>query len=151
MAGIFGYRVTDEDKAYLLILVYLFGIVFLWRGVWEASDRLPLIKNPWVSLFVGLLILTLTGYIFKEFDPLAQKMSRLTKSLHNIVGEIGRGASTELHYYDSLKKKHMQLKTHNIKRVENNFVVFEEDGKEHFLPIHRITKIHHKGKIVYQK
>jgi uncharacterized protein (UPF0248 family) len=93
----------------------------------------------------------MTGYIFREFDPFAQKMNKLTKSLHNIVGEIGRGAATELHYYDSLKKKHLQLKTHKIKRIESNFVVFEEDGREHFLPIHRITKIHHKGKIVYEK
>ncbi len=151
MASIFGYRITDEDKAYLLTLVYLMGIVFLWRGVWEASDVLPIIKNPWVSLFFGLFILTMTGYIFKEFDPLAQKMSKLTKSLHEVVSEIGRGSQSEVHYYDSLKKKHMQLKTHKIKRVENNFIVFEEDGKEHFLPIHKITKLHHKGKIIYQK
>jgi hypothetical protein len=31
MASIFGYRITDEDKAYLLILVYLVGVVFIWR------------------------------------------------------------------------------------------------------------------------
>lgn len=151
MVKLLGYTITDEDKAYLLILVYLVAIVLFWRGIWEASLEVPIIRNPWVSVFLGLFILTMTGYIFKEFDPLSQKMSKLTKSLHNLIGEIGRGVPVQIHYFDNLKKKHMQLETRKIKRIENNFVVFEEDGREHFLPVHRITKVHHKGKVIWEK
>ncbi|MEM4282518.1 MAG: RNA repair domain-containing protein [Candidatus Woesearchaeota archaeon] len=151
MARIFGYEITDTDKAYLLILVYFVGVILIWRGIWEINDRIPILKSPYVSLFLGLLILTLTGYIFREFDPLAQRLNRLTRIVHTVVSDIKRGALATIHYYDEVHKKHKKIDPKSIMRVEHGYIVTKDKCGEHFVPMHRVTRIHHKGKIIWRK
>lgn len=61
------FRVTRKDKQYLALLVAGTGIVLFWRGIWHLADITPVVENPFVSLFLGLLILTITGFIWREF------------------------------------------------------------------------------------
>ena len=60
-------KVTKRDKEYVTLLVAGTGIVLFWRGVWHLADITPVVENPFVSLFLGLLILTLTGFVWREF------------------------------------------------------------------------------------
>ena len=76
---------SETDKQFLMSLVYAAGIILFWRGIWVVADFLPVIKNGFVSLFLGLLILTLTGYIYKEFDPFGQRTNKIIKLLHHIT------------------------------------------------------------------
>lgn len=144
------YRLREEDKQFFTSLLYATGIILFWRGVWELSYEIPLLKNVYVSLVVGLIILTLTGYIYREFDPLSRRMHSIGKLLHDVVQKAKQGEPHEIYYYDELKKDHHVLKPHRIKKIEHDFVIFEEKGHEVFIPIHRITRIH-KGKEVIWK
>lgn len=60
-------KVTKRDKDYLLLLIGGSGIILFWRGIWHLADVTPIVENPFVSLFLGLLILTITGFIWREF------------------------------------------------------------------------------------
>ena len=60
-------KVTKKDKQYVSLLVAGTGIVLFWRGIWALADITPVIENPFVSLFLGLAILTFTGFIWREF------------------------------------------------------------------------------------
>ena len=144
-------HINDSDKHYLFSLLYASGIILFWRGIWEAIAQVPIIGNVFVSLFLGLLIITLTGVIYKEFDPIGQKLNNVTRLLHDIMNEAKQGKKYEIHYYDHVSKKHQIVHAHRIKSIEHNYIILEEKGKELFIPIHRISRIHHQGKVVWQK
>ena len=58
--------ITETDKHYLFSLLYATGIILFWRGIWEATLEIPILDNVFVSLFLGLLIITVTGVVYKE-------------------------------------------------------------------------------------
>ncbi|MBI4440880.1 hypothetical protein HY639_01815 [Candidatus Woesearchaeota archaeon] len=60
-------KVTRRDKEYLLLIVAGSGAVLFWRGIWNIADIVPVVQNPFVSLFLGLTILTVTGFLWREF------------------------------------------------------------------------------------
>ncbi|HLF54405.1 MAG TPA: hypothetical protein VI612_01665 [Candidatus Nanoarchaeia archaeon] len=144
------YRLREEDRQYLYSLLYATGIILFWRGVWEVSYELPLLKNVYFALFVGLLILTVTGYMYREFDPFSRRLLKVNKLLHDVVNLSKQGQPHEIYYYDEVGKDHHVLNPHKIRKIEHDFIVFEEKGHEVFIPTHRITRIH-KGKQVIWK
>jgi len=103
-----------------------------------------------VSFFLGLLILTLTGYIYREFDPFGQRTSKILKLLHN-VSTAKKEEGYAVHYYDELSKQHHRIEPENIKRIEHNTIILEKNGKEFFVPIHRISRIHKKNEVVWKR
>ena len=60
---------------YFWAVLGVIGIVMFWAGTWDGLGSLPYLQNPLISFFVGLLILLVSGLIFKEFDPLGKKDS----------------------------------------------------------------------------
>ena len=140
---------TETDKQFLMSLVYATGIILFWRGIWAIADITPVVMNPFVSFFLGLLILTLTGYIYKEFDLFGQRTNKIIKLLHQITTSKEEGYT--LHYYDEIGKHHHKIDPKTIKRVEHNTLVLEHNGHESYIPVHRISKIHKKGNIVWTK
>lgn len=60
-------KVTRRDKEYLMFIVAGSGAILFWRGIWHIADITPIVQNPFVSLFLGLLILTVTGFLWREF------------------------------------------------------------------------------------
>lgn len=139
------YQLREEDKQFLTALLYATGIILFWRGVWEVSEEIPLLKTPLLSLALGLLIITLTGYLYREFDPISRRMHRVGRLLNDIISRSKRGEPHTIYYYDEVAKDHHELKPHQIKKIEHDFLIFEEKGHEVFIPTHRITRIH-KGK-----
>ena len=51
-------------------------------------------------------------------------------------------------YYDRIEAKELELPFAAIKRIEGNFLILK-NGAE--LPMHRITKLKKKGKIVWSR
>jgi len=143
--------ITETDKHYLFSLLYATGIILFWRGIWEATLEIPILDNVFVSLFLGLLIITVTGVVYKEFDPLGQKLNRITRLLNDVVSQSKQGKKFEIHYYDQLKKKHTMVTSDRVRHLEHSYMVIEENGKEFFVPLHRISRVHHKGKVIWQK
>lgn len=141
---------SDQDKRFLLALVYATGVVIFWRGIWGIADTIPILSNVFVSFFVGLLILTLTGLIFREFDPFGQQVGRITKLVHNVIQESKIGKNYLISYYDVLKKKHISINAKHVKHIEHNNLVAVKDGREVFIPIHRVSRIHKDKKLIWQ-
>ncbi|MBI4140938.1 DUF504 domain-containing protein [Candidatus Woesearchaeota archaeon] len=141
---------SETDKQFLMSLVYAAGIILFWRGIWAIADITPIVMNGFVSFFLGLLILTLTGYIYKEFDPFGQRTNKIIKLLHHIT-TTKKEEGYSIHYYDEVGKHHHKILPENIMRIEHNLLITQHKGHEIFIPIHRISRIHKKAEVIWKK
>lgn len=146
------FKPTERDKRYFAALLVVTGVVIYWRGVWDTLYEIPILNNPLVSLFIGLLVITFTGVVFAEFDPLKEKTERAIDLLHTIMRHKGeRKKKYTIKYYDLLSKKHFELPHHKIDKIERNYIVIEEKGREIFIPIHRLEKITENNKTIWKR
>lgn len=139
----------ESDKHFLWSLYYAVGIILIWKGIWEGIGSLPLLELPFVSLFVGLVMLTFSGLLMREFDPLGG----LEKGVQNMMHGIHHHPQKEefvISYFDSKKNKEVKIEAHKLKLIEKNVMSFHDKGKEVFIPMHRIRRIHRKGKEVWR-
>jgi len=147
-----GFQLSATDKRYLAALVVLFGVILFWRGLWDITYLLPIIKNPFVSLFVGLTIITLSGVVFREFDPLTAQIAKTMEVLNEVLSrKKKKNEKYKISYYDETSKKLKVIHHKDIKKLEHNFIVIEEKGKEVFIPVHRVHKVTKNGKIMWKK
>ena len=144
------YHLREEDRQFIYSLVYATGIILFWRGIWEASYDIPLLENVYFTLFVGLFILTVTGYLYREFDPLSQKLHRIGRLLHEVVNMSKKGKKHDIHNYTEAGKDKHKFSAHKASKIEHDFIITKEDGHEKFIPIRRITQIR-KGKNIIWK
>jgi hypothetical protein len=130
---------------YFWAVLGVIGVVMFWAGTWDGLGSLPYLQNPLVSFFVGLLILLVSGLIFKEFDPIGKKDSGKILTAHKIHHHPEKH-HIQVKYYDKIKKSHILISATKLKRIEKEaFLVFEHEKKEFFLPIHRVKEILHKN------
>ncbi len=138
---------TLEDfKKYFWYIFGTLGVVFFWAGTWDGLGYLPIIENPWLSLGIGLTMLSLSGVIFKGANPLWEK----EKPICGIATKIWRHPQKhEFHfkYKDHVSNKEIMMHAKYLKKIEKEFLVFLDQGKEIFIPLHRVTQIMHKEKI----
>ena len=139
----------ESDKHFLISMFAATGIIMFWKGIWEGVGSLPLLENPWVSLFVGAVILTFSGIILKEFDPLGGLEKSVMKAISSVHTSPKKKEYT-IKYYDKKQKKTRELSAENLKKVEKNVIILHVKGKEQFIPVHRIRSIHRKGKTVWK-
>lgn len=57
------------------------GVILFWRGIYELSSQNWFLKDPHISLVAGLIILTMTGFITKEFITVPAKENIQNKQL----------------------------------------------------------------------
>ncbi len=144
------FRIRESDKHFFLALLVVTGIIFFWRGAWGIMDHLPIIENYVVSLFIGLLIMTFSGVIYREFIPEEEPLTPVVDLVKDIFKHPHeRRKKYVIKYYDEIAKMLKEIQHAHIKKVEHNFLVTEENGKEVFIPIHRIKQIHKEGKIIW--
>ncbi len=144
------FNIREEDKLYLHSLFYGIGVILFWRAIWEVSSVMPLLKNSFFTLFVGLAVLTLTGYIFHEFDPLSRKMHSIGKNLNYAVNRAEHGEKIVVYYHDKTARREYPVDAASIKRVEHDIFVYVHGGREFFVPTNRVMSIR-KGKQVIWK
>lgn len=137
---------TIQLKSYFWYIFGIMGVVFFWTGVWDGIGNLGPLQNPLISLIVGLVMLTLSGFIFKESGMFGSG----EKAIENILqGVHHHPQKHEFHikYLDKIKGKHLHLEASKLKSIEKEFLVFlDNTGKEIFIPHHRVMEILHKGK-----
>ena len=136
---------SEDVKKYFWYLFGTIGVVFFWAGVYDGLGRLPIIENPWVSLILGITMLSLSGVLLKGSNPLWEAETPVktqAKKIHH------HPQKHEFHfkYEDHLKKKELTIPAGKLQRIEKEFLVFLDQGKEVFVPLHRVTEILHKGK-----
>ena len=140
----------EQDKHFLWSIFGATGIILFWKGIWEGIGGLPYIEEPWVSLFIGLSMLTFSGLIFKEFDPLGSLEKSTLKILHQIHNHPQKH-QFHLKYHDKLKNKDILIKGNQIRHIEKNHIIIEhQNGQEFFLPIPRIKEILHQNKTYWK-
>ncbi len=135
-----------QSKNYFWYVFGIMGIVFFWTGVWDGLGNLGPLKNPLISLLVGLAMLTLSGFIFKESEPFGEG----EKTIESILRQVHRHPQKEefhIKYLDKVKCSHLLFSARNLKNIEKEFLVFlDEEGKEVFIPFHRVMEVLHLGK-----
>ena len=134
----------EQDKHFLATLYLVMAIIFIWKGVWEGWYEIPYLGSPFVALFIGLTILTLSGLIFKEFDPFGS-VQQSTISLLNKLHQHPKKEHFQIKYYDANQKKDIVFVVQSLRQIEENVLIFGLKGKEHFIPIHRVKEILFKG------
>lgn len=144
-------NISATDKRYLAALIVLTGVIMFWSGLSNLIAIIPIVKNPFVSLFLGLLIITLTGAIFREFDPITQQIANTMEVLTEVLSRKNVHENYDIHYFDEASKMTRKIKRRDIKRLEHNFLILEEKGKEIFIPVHRVHKIMKNGRVIWKK
>ena len=130
---------------YFWAILGVLGVVLFWAGTWDGLGTLPYLEHPLISLIVGLSILILSGLIFKEFDPLGKKDSGKILTAHKLHRHPKKH-QFHVKYFDKVRKTHITINATKLKRIEKEaYLVFEHEGKEFFLPIHRVKDILHKN------
>lgn len=56
-----------------------------------------------------------------------------------------------LYYYDRVEDKLIPLKYADIIRNEDNFLRVEREGKEVYIPLHRIKKVAKKNQVIWKR
>ena len=139
-------KLREQDRHFLWSLLAAVGVIFVWKGLWEGLYEIPYLGDPWVALFFGLVILTFSGLIFREFDPLGS----IEKSANKVVRSVFNNSNRKefnLKYHDKVRKKDILIKGDSIKSIEKSTIIIKDKKKnrEHFVPIHRITEITQNG------
>ena len=139
--------ITGEDiKKYSWYIFGMIGVVFFWAGTWDGLGYIhPIIANPWLSLILGITMLGLSGVIFKEANPLWE-VEKPVKIEAKKVPQHPQKQEFHFKYVDHEKNKELLIHAGKLKRIEKEFLVFLDQGKEKFVPLHRVTEILHKGK-----
>ena len=149
------FNLRESDKHFLWSLLGAIGIVLFWRGIWSGIDllgELPRwiwVSHPSLSLFVGLAILTFSGMIFREFDPLGGIEKGVTDAL-NKVQTHPQKKEFSIIYYDNVRKKDIHVNADDIKNLEKSMLLIHEGGREVFIPLHRVKAIHRGEKIIWR-
>ena len=134
----------EQLKKYFWYFFSTLGVVFFWAGTWDGIGHISFLKIPWVSLGIGIILLSISGIIFKDETKLAEKTA------HSVLSEVHHHPQREqfhIKYNDKIKKQHITIRADQIKSIEKGFLVLEaKKGVETFVPIHRVTEILHQGK-----
>ena len=57
----------------------------------------------------------------------------------------------KIYYYDNKLNKIIEIDFKQIKEIDTNFMVIERDSKETDIPLHIITEVRRKGKLVWSR
>lgn len=150
----------EQDKHFLASLYAAAGVIFAWKGVWEGIYEIPVIGgfscpnfailanmegcSSLVFLFIGFAMLTLSGSIFSEFDPLGGIEKAVQKRLKEIINHPQK-VSFSIIYHDKFQKKDVVVPADKIIAVEESTIVLSQGKNEVFIPTHRLKSIQLNG------
>ncbi len=148
----------EQDKHFLWSLFVAVSVILMWKGVWEGMYELlewfglSQLADPFVFLFIGLVMLTFSGIIFREFDPL-DEMDKTTNRIMHHVHNHPRRHEFKIKYYDRNQKKHIIIRGDSLRQVERGALIVEhENGRqEAFIPIHRVEEVLQNGKTYWKR
>ncbi|MBI4980347.1 DUF504 domain-containing protein [Candidatus Woesearchaeota archaeon] len=148
----------EQDKHFLWSLFVALSVILLWKGLWEGMYefmewiRLPQLADPFVFLFLGLVMLTFSGIIFREFDPLDGMDKSANKIMHHIHNHPRR-QEFKIRYYDKTQRKHFAIRGDALRQVERGTLIVEhENGKqEAFIPVHRVEEVLQNDKTYWKR
>lgn len=137
----------SQLRRYFWSVFGVIGVVMLWAGIWEGLGGLPYLELPLVSLLVGIVMLSFSGFFNQQFSPLQEVEKSINKVLL-VIHRHPRKHEFHVQYQDHLKKKSILLRLDKLSGIERgSFIVLSSKHEgETFIPIHRIKEVLHKGK-----
>ncbi len=136
----------EQDKHFLWSLYSAIAVIFVWKGVWDGIYEIPYFGDPFIFLFIGLSMLTFSGLIFNEFDPLGGLEKAVTKIIRKIESHPQKQLF-QISYYDKHLKQKQTISADQITRMEKDALVIKHQrrAEELFIPIHRLREINFNG------
>lgn len=138
----------EQDKHFIWSILAATGIIFVWKGLWEGIYEIPYIGNEWVALFIGFALLTLSGLIFNEFDPMGSLEKSISKIVHHVKTHPKKH-EFRIKYRDKIRKKDVVIRAGDIRKVEKGSLIIKGQ-QEIFIPTHRIKEVSYKGKTYWR-
>lgn len=135
----------EQDKHFLWSLYMATAIIFTWKGLWTGVYEISYVDDPFIWLFVGFTMLTISGLVFNEFDPLGG-LEKATNKVMEFVRTHPHKQEFTLVYRDKAQKKNVAVSGELLKAVEKGTLVIQGQQGEIFIPIHRVTEILYQGK-----
>ncbi len=135
----------DDIKIYSWYVFGVLGVVLFWVGIWDGIGSLPYLNNPWISMAIGLGMFAVSKKIFKEGGFLAGGKKQVEEVLYSIRQHPEKH-QFHIKYFDNLKNKQILLHAKKLHHLEKGFVIFLDQGKEVFVPVHRVVEVLYKGK-----
>ncbi|MBI4980345.1 hypothetical protein HZC30_02175 [Candidatus Woesearchaeota archaeon] len=140
----------EQDKHFVWSLLAVTGMILAWESLLAMLGKVPYIKDPRVGFFVGFAILTFSGIIIRDFDPLGS-LDKAVRQTVNHVHNHPKKEEFEIVYYDKLGKKKIFLPVKDIKHIERDSIVVHcKKREEAFIPLQRVTEINQNGKIYWR-
>lgn len=141
----------DEIKRYSWFTFGILGVVFFWTGVWDGIGGLPYLNNPLISLLVGIFLLGISKFVLRGADPFwGGEENRVINAVQK-VKKHKLSHEFDIKFKDKTKHQTQSIKANKLKDIEKGFMILIEEGKEIFIPMHRVTEILHKGKPHWKK
>lgn len=141
---------AQKIKQYFWSIFGAIGIIAFWAGVWDGIGGLPFLQSPWISLLVGMAMLTFSGLIYKQFSPLEEMEKSVNDALHQVHIHPQK-EEFHIKFHDRMLKKDVLMKAEHLRNIEKGFLVFaEKSGKEIFVPVHRVTEVLRKNKLFWK-
>lgn len=141
----------QELKRYFWFIFGIAGVVFFWAGIWDGLGNISYLQNPWISLAVGIFLLSISKLIFRDADPFWGSGKAEVQTVLEKIDKHPKKHEFNIKYKDKLKNKEVTIKANKFKEIEKEFIVFLEKGKEIFVPLHRVTEVAHKNKTHWKK
>ncbi len=147
----------EQDKHFLWSLFVAVSVILMWKGIWEGMYEIPeklgypQFGDPFVFLFLGFVMLTFSGIIFKEFDPLGSLDKSANRMMQHIHNHPHKQEFT-IKYYDKVQKKELPISADRLKHIERGaLVIAHQNGRqESFVPLHRITEVQRQDKTYWK-
>ena len=118
------------------------GIITFWRGIWEGASYIPIINNLWVSLLIGLVIITITAYKYSNNYALNS-----CEKIMTMVDKHELKHRFQIHYHDKIENKENILEASKLHLIEKGFARFKNNkGVMFHVPLERIMSIQFDGK-----
>ncbi len=135
----------EQDKHFLWALYMAVAVIFTWKGVWSGIYEIPVYGDPFIFLFFGFAILTLSGMVFREFDPLGGVEKGVNKVIQFVKAHPQK-QEFSIVYRDKAQKKNVPVSAEKLRDIESGTLIIQGDKEELFIPIHRVIEIRHQGK-----
>ena len=142
----------EQDKHFLWSIYIALGFILAWKGVSEGVGSIPFFDDPWVVLFISFTILTFSGLIMREYDPLGSLEKAASKVLHHILRSSNK-KEYNIIYQDTHLNEQVSLSAENLIDIEKGTLIFENKAlrQEFFIPSSKIDEIKFQGKTFWRQ
>ncbi len=142
----------EQDKHFLWSIYVALAVILTWKGVSQGFATIPFLDDPWVVLFISFSILTFSGIIMRDYDPLGSLEKASNKVLHHVLRSQNKKEYQIIYQDDSLNQQ-VTLSAENLIEIEKGTLIFENkvQKQEFFIPSNKVDEIKFKQRTFWRQ